>query len=81
MLIDCEVSSLRHTGPHRMSVRFHDGLVANLDFTDYASEGGPLKRALNDPAFFAEAYLDHGILTWPNGFDIAPETLRAMAER
>ncbi len=25
---------------------------------------------LRDPAFFARDFLDDGILTWPNGFDL-----------
>lgn len=65
-LADGEVASFRYTGPHRLSHRFLDGLVADLDFADYGNTGGPLKRALHDPAIFARAYLDHGILTWPH---------------
>lgn len=72
----CEVSSLRVTGPHRVSLHFRDGYVTELDFSDYGNEGGPLRRALSDPALFAEAFLAYGILSWPNGYDIAPETLR-----
>ena len=79
-LADCEVASFRLTGPHRLSLRFHDGFVAEVDFAAYGMTGGPLKRALNDPVVFATAYLDHGILTWPHGYDIAPETLRNYAE-
>jgi Protein of unknown function (DUF2442) len=80
-LEDCEVASLRATGPHRLSLRFRDGYVAELDFTDYASEGGPLRRALCDPAVFAEVFLAYGILSWPNGYDIAPETLRRYSHQ
>jgi hypothetical protein len=25
---------------------------------------------LRDPAIFAQVFLDDGVLTWPNGFDI-----------
>ena len=79
-LADSEVASFRLTGPHRLSLCFHDGFVAEVDFAAYGMTGGPLKRALNDPAVFATAYLDHGVLTWPHGYDIAPETLRRYAE-
>jgi hypothetical protein len=50
--------------------------VADLDFSHYGDEGGPLRRALSDPDFFAEAFLAYGVISWPNGYDIAPETLR-----
>ena len=45
----CEVAALQVTGPHRISLRFRDGYVAELDFTGYGNEGGPLRRALSDP--------------------------------
>ncbi|MBB5039682.1 DUF2442 domain-containing protein [Prosthecobacter dejongeii] len=77
----CEVSSLRVTGPHRVSLHFRDGYVSDLDFADYGNEGGPLRRALSDPGLFAEAYLAYGIVSWPNGYDIAPETLRRYAQQ
>ena len=77
----CEVASLRVTGPHRVSLRFRDAYVAELDFATYGDEGGPLRRALSDPDLFAEAYLAYGIVSWPNGYDIAPETLRRYAQQ
>ncbi len=36
----------------------------------------PLLEPLRDPDYFARAFLEFGALTWPNGFDIAPEWLR-----
>lgn len=77
----CEVASLQIVGPHRVSLRFRDGYVTELDFTEYGAEGGPLRRGLSDPALFAEAFLAYGIISWPNGYDIAPETLRRYAQQ
>lgn len=77
----CEVAALHVVGPHRLSLRFRDGHVTELDFTDYGSAGGPLRRALSDPALFKEVFLAYGIVSWPNGYDIAPETLRRYAEQ
>ena len=34
------------------------------------AEGGEMVEPLRDPAFFARVFLDVGILTWPNGFDL-----------
>ncbi len=78
----CEVVSLRVTNAHRMTLRFPDGLVAQLDF-DVAmrSDHGPLAAELSDPYDFALVTIDDGILTWPNGYDIDPVTLRTWAER
>lgn len=77
----CEAASFRLTGSHHLSLRFRDGYVADLDFSSYGNEGGPLRRALCAPDFFAQAYLAYGILSWPNGYDITPETLRRYAEQ
>lgn len=77
----CEIASLQVTGPHRVSLHFRDGYVTELDFADYGSEGGPLRRALADPALFAQVFIAYGIISWPNGYDIAPETLRRYAQQ
>lgn len=77
----CEVAALHLVGPHRLSLRFRDGYVTELDFTAYVAKGGPLRRALADPALFNEVFLTYGILSWPNGYDIAPETLRRYADQ
>lgn len=80
-LEDCELRSFRVVAPHRLSVCFLDGLACEVDFSSYGREGGPLRRALCDPGFFSQAYLAYGVLSWPNGYDIAPETLRRYAEQ
>lgn len=77
----CEVASLQVVGPHRVCLRFRDGYVTELDFAEYGAEGGPLRRALSDPVLFADAFLAYGIISWPNGYDIAPETLRRYAQQ
>jgi hypothetical protein len=35
---------------------------------------------LHDPAYFARVFVDHGMPTWPNGFDIAPGWLRRQID-
>ena len=78
----CEVVTVRASDPHRLVLRFRDGLVAELDFADIiASAPGPVVKPLLDVDYFATASLDDGVLTWPNGFDIDPVTLRTWAER
>jgi hypothetical protein len=77
----CEIASLRLVGPHRLSLCFRDGHLTELDFSHYGDEGGPLRRALSDPETFAQVFLAYGILSWPNGYDIAPETLRRYAHQ
>ena len=67
-------------GGHRLSVRFSDGSFGEHDFAPMANDAGPLLEPLRDPGYFARVFLDFGALTWPNGFDIAPEWLRREME-
>src|SRR5712691_9047446 len=46
------------------------------------AEGGEMVEPLRDPAWFARVFLDDGILTWPNGFDLDSIALHTeMKER
>ena len=72
---------LRHTGDFRIAVAFTDGLVTELDFSELLNAPcGPMLEALQNEAFFGQAFIDHGIVTWPNGYDVCPDILRFWAE-
>ncbi len=45
-----------------------------------SSRSGPLLDKLRDPAYFARAFIDAGALCWPNGLEISPARLHALAE-
>lgn len=78
---DCDVTRARVTGDHQISVRFKDGLIAELNFKDWIqSRTGPMAEPLKSPAFFADVDIEDGVLTWPNGYDLDPLTLRNWAE-
>jgi len=66
-------------GDHKLRVAFKDGLVGDIDFTGRHWRG--VSEPLADPAFFAQARIDPEIRTvaWPNGYDMAPETLYERA--
>lgn len=66
-------------GDHKLRVIFKDGVVGDVDFAGRHWRG--VSEPLADPAFFAQAYVDPEIRTvaWPNGFDMAPETLYERA--
>lgn len=72
---------MRITGDHRISIRFPDKWVAELHLADWiASQEGPMIEPLKSPSFFADLDIDNGVLTWPNGYDIDPLTVRHWAE-
>jgi len=68
-----------HRGDFRLRVVFNDGSENTIDFAPWLD--GPMFEALKTPAFFRRYFIDGGTVTWPNGADIAPETLYAEPGR
>jgi hypothetical protein len=75
-----KVVDIERLGGHRLRVRFSDGSFGGHDFSAMTKETGPMLEPLRDAKYFARVFLDFGALTWPNGFDIAPEWLRREME-
>jgi hypothetical protein len=63
---------------YQISLTFNDGLDATVDFSPWLQ--GPVFEPLKDRAYFRRFFLDGGTVTWPNGADIAPETLYERAK-
>ena len=55
----------------KLTVVFAKGDRGVFDCSSYAND--PFWAKLRDVDFFRQVTLDHGVLTWPNGVDIAPE--------
>ncbi|HXR61768.1 MAG TPA: DUF2442 domain-containing protein [Solirubrobacterales bacterium] len=72
------VSAVRFLGGHRLHLEFDNGASGKLDFADEDWRGVFLP--LRDSSYFGRVELDErlGTITWPNGADIAPETLHEM---
>ena len=71
-----DVLEARPVGGYRVYIRFDDGVSGEVDLAaviDFEGVFAPL-RALDK---FAELHVapDLGTICWPNGADIAPETL------
>jgi len=66
-----------HRGGYTIELTFSDGLNKPLNFERWLK--GAVFEPLKDPAYFGRFFLDGGTVTWPNGADIAPETLYAQA--
>ena len=65
-------------GPYKLRLRFKNGVEKTVDVTSLLK--GPIFEALKDPEVFAKGTLDEicGTVVWPNGADIAPETLYGL---
>jgi hypothetical protein len=81
-LQDCKVTTLRVTDDFRLTLRFRDRMVAELDFAeDLKDDHGPMALPLRDPAYFASVSIEDGVITWPNGYNIDPVTLHTWAQQ
>ena len=72
------VQDARHAGGYKLRLRFTDGSMGTVDLEATIRRIKQLAPLL-DLERFAEAYADHGTVCWPGDFDLAPETLYAMA--
>jgi len=58
---------------HRIRLTFNDNTDGVVDFASWLS--GPVFEPLKDLLYFKQFFLEGGTVAWPNGADIAPETL------
>lgn len=75
------VVGAEYRGGYRIQLTFNDGSRKIVDFREWLE--GPVFEPLKDPAYFQRFFIDGGTVAWPNGADIAPETLyeaRAVTE-
>lgn len=72
------VVQAKHQGGYRIRVTFNDGVEKTVDFEPWLK--GPVFEPLKDPAYFKRFFLDGWTLSWPNGADIAPESLYEYEE-
>lgn len=65
---------------YRLEVEFDTGETGEVDLSDLPGEDGVF-APLTDLKFFQKVFVhpELGVLTWPNGADIAPETIYSMA--
>lgn len=68
-------------GDYRLRLLFDDGTAGDVDFSSMEWKG--VFEPLRDPEYFAKVKVDTEAATvvWPNGADLAPETLYQEARK
>ena len=69
-----EIVKIEYKGQYVIHIEFDDKTNGDVDFIDYL-EKGPIFKPLRNLDFFKKVCIDGGTISWPNGADIAPETL------
>jgi hypothetical protein len=71
------VTKARYVRDYIIETTFDDGTRKAIDFTHWLD--GPVFEPLKDKKYFRKFFLDGSTIAWPNGADIAPETLYAVS--
>lgn len=67
-----------YCGDYRIHLVFNDGVENTVDFSTWLL--GSIFEPLKDHRYFERFFVEGGTVTWPNGADIAPETLYERAK-
>ena len=73
--MEWDVKQVRALPDYQLHVELLNGRQGRFDLKPYLAQ--PSLRALRDPDYFCQVGVLLGAVTWPDGQDIAPDTLVA----
>ena len=67
------VTRAKYVRDYLIEIKFNDGTKKVIDFEPWLT--GPIFKPLTKKEYFKKFFVDGPTIAWPNGADIAPETL------
>jgi Protein of unknown function (DUF2442) len=72
------VAAAEYVSRYRLRLKFNDGDERTVDFSPWLR--GPVFEPLREMREFKKFFVSGGTVCWPNGADLAPETLRSAED-
>jgi len=73
-----QVVSAEYVRNYELRLRFNDGVEKTVDFSRWLA--GEVFKPLANKREFKRFFVSGGTVCWPNGADVAPETLHASKD-
>lgn len=73
-----DITKIEYKDGYTFWIQFDNGLSGNVDFKPYLR--GEVFEPLKNFDYFKQAIIEGGTIAWPNGADVAPETLYEQLE-
>jgi hypothetical protein len=70
-----ELAGVTAIGDRSLALTFSDGSTGEWSAEAILARDTVLTRPLNDPAYFARAFVEAGALAWPNGLEFSSHAL------
>ncbi len=69
-----DIIKIKYLRPYIYFVEFDDGVKGEIDLSFLLAKG-PVFKPLKNIKLFRSAHIEGGTISWPNGADVAPESL------
>ena len=71
-----DVVQLIYVKDYILELKFENGKKGSINLREYLDKGGIFK-SISNISYFKKVFINKelGVISWPNGLDIAPETI------